>query len=258
MIKAIPRSAHFQADGSSSLGPMIVQTGTDTDGNAVRAQVFNADGSVSGNEFLINTTVTNAQKDAEIVALFDGRFVVAWVDDSLTGSDASSSAIRAQVFNADGTKSGSEFLVNTTTNNAQTNPSIAELSDGRIVVTWEDASDPLNLAVRTQIFDLSTSGRTFNGTTGNDVLIGTVFDDFIYGLSGDDIIDSAAGDDRVYDGRGDDVVHAGSGNDYVRAGGGVDEYHGGAGVDYISYYDSTGGVRLYLGGNVISHGWAKQ
>ena len=46
--------------------------------------------------------------------------------------------VRAQVFNADGTRSGAEFVVNTFTLNDQTGPSIAGLSgiDGKFVATW--------------------------------------------------------------------------------------------------------------------------
>ena len=77
---------------------------------AVRAQVFNADGSKAGDEFRVNTTTLNSQYDPAITALADGRFLVAWTDDSQSGGDTSLTAVRAQVFNADGTKSGSEFL----------------------------------------------------------------------------------------------------------------------------------------------------
>ena len=46
-------------------------------------------------------------------------------------------AVRAQTFNADGTKFGSEFLVNTTTTNEQSAPTITTLADGHFVVAWQ-------------------------------------------------------------------------------------------------------------------------
>src|SRR6185436_7701573 len=104
----------------------------------LRAQVFNADGTRSGSEFLVNSTTQNTQDEPTIAALAGGRFVVAWTDYSVTGGDQSVSAIRAQVFNHDGTKSGSEFLVNTTTASGQFDPNITGLSDGRFVVSWTD------------------------------------------------------------------------------------------------------------------------
>ena len=35
---------------------------------------------------------------------------------------------------------GPDFIVNTTTLNSQSEPSIAALSDGRFVITWHDSS----------------------------------------------------------------------------------------------------------------------
>lgn len=70
--------------------------------------------SKSGDEFLVYDN-NNNQTASAITALADGRFMVVWEDYSFTGGDTSS-AIRAQVFNADGRKVGTEFLINTTTN----------------------------------------------------------------------------------------------------------------------------------------------
>jgi len=63
-----------------------------------------------GTEFLINTTTTGDQVAPSITALADGRFVVAWQDFSASPDDPSGYAGRAQVFNADGSPSGAEFL----------------------------------------------------------------------------------------------------------------------------------------------------
>ena len=152
------------------------QSGGDRSGFAVRAQVFNADGTNSGAEFLVNTTKRNDQYVENITALADGRFVVAWTDDSQTGGDTSLYAVRAQVFNADGSHSGAEFLVNTTTQGYQIDPSITALADGRFVVAWMDNSqtggDTSLSAVRAQVFnaDGSYSGAEFlvNTITLND------------------------------------------------------------------------------------------
>ena len=86
----------------------------------------------------------------QITALSNGGFVVTWRDNSLgvggaTG-DSSSSAVKAQVFAADGTRVGSELLVNTATANDQDDPQITALANGGFVVTWEDGS--LALAAR--------------------------------------------------------------------------------------------------------------
>ena len=83
--------------------------------------------------------------------------------------------------------------------------------------------------------------------TGNDTISGT---------SGANTIRTYGGDDDVFDRGGNDVVELGSGNDYVRVGGGVDSFDGGSGTDYISYYDSTNGIRIDLRDDEVSGSWA--
>src|SRR5687767_1558097 len=73
----------------------------------------------------------------QITALSNGGFVVTWRDASLgvggaTG-DSSGNAVKAQVFLADGTRAGSELLVNTATANAQDVPQITALSNDGFV-----------------------------------------------------------------------------------------------------------------------------
>lgn len=107
-----------------------------------------------GSEFLANTIKAGDQTDPAIAALADGRFVVTWTDKSQTLGAANSWDVRAQVFNADGSKAGSEFLVNTTTFDYQSSPAVAALPDGRFVVTWQDNSGPGN--------DDNLTGQIFN------------------------------------------------------------------------------------------------
>lgn len=107
------------------------QTGGDIDLYAVRAQLLNPDGTKFGSEFLVNTSTAGEQYDPAITALADGRFVVCWIDGSQSVGDFAGYAIRAQVFNADGSTFGSEFLVNTTTDFDQGDPAITALTNGR-------------------------------------------------------------------------------------------------------------------------------
>lgn len=158
------------------------QTGDDTSFYALRAQIFEANGSKAGGEFLVNTTTQFSQWQPAITALNDGRFVVAWTDTSKTGADTSSDAVRAQIFDANGSKVGGEFLVNTTTRYDQSVPSVATLSDGRVVFVWEDDSrtgdDTWYIALRAQIFNAngSKAGSEFlvNTTTKDSQLYPTV------------------------------------------------------------------------------------
>ncbi len=257
---AAVRAQVFDADGSKSGAEFLVNTTTTdvqliptitaladgrfvvawTDGSksgddpsdfALRAQVFNADGSKSGAEFLVNTTTTGAQSTATITALADGRFVVAWTDASASGGDTSGFAVRAQVFNADGSKSGAEFLVNTTTTNNQLSPTITALADGRFVVAWTDNSASGGEAVRGQIFDPREEALILSGTALGDDFVGTGFDDFIDGAGGNDEIDGAGGNDTLRGGAGTDTLLGSDGDDTLDGGNGIDALNGGAGND---------------------------
>jgi hypothetical protein len=133
-------------------------TGADQSMLAVRGQIFHSTGAPVGSEFLVNTTTLDSQAGASVTALADGRFVAAWTDWSETGGDTDATAVRGQVFNADGSKSGAEFLIDsTTTFSNQWTPSIAGLPDGRFVATWLDASTSpqggSNHAIRAQVFN---------------------------------------------------------------------------------------------------------
>ena len=61
-----------------------------------------------GTEFLVNTTTAGSQSEAHITALVDGGFVVTWAS---MNTSTWATSIKAQVFNADGSANGSEFLV---------------------------------------------------------------------------------------------------------------------------------------------------
>jgi hypothetical protein len=148
-----------------------VAWGGDPSEKDVRGQLFNPDGSRSGAEFVVNTSRDVFQAYPSIAALGDGRFVVTWTDDSLTGNDGSIAGIRAQVFNADGSKTGAEFTVNTTTFNDQFRPAVTALANGNIAICWTDFSgspdDDQGLAVRMQVID--PTGKT----VGPEVLVNT-------------------------------------------------------------------------------------
>ena len=119
---------------------------------SVRAQICDTDGLKIGSQFLVNTTTTGIQNGVSSAALPDGRFVITWTDYSRTSQD-----IRSQVFNADGSKAGDEFVVNTATNGNQYGANVVSMADGRFMVTWTDDSrsgnDLSSTAIRAQIFD---------------------------------------------------------------------------------------------------------
>ncbi|KQP53608.1 hypothetical protein ASF39_20060 [Methylobacterium sp. Leaf108] len=127
------------------------------EGGAGSDLLVSTGGLARSGEILVNTTLTGDQKGAQVTNLTGGGFVVVWQDASLQGGDASGSAIKAQIFGADGVKIGAEILVNSETSGAQTLPVVAARADGGFVVAWQDESgkgtDTSIASVKAQIFD---------------------------------------------------------------------------------------------------------
>jgi len=99
----------------------------------------------------------------------NGNFVVVWERGNFTTSDYD---IRAQRFDNNGNKIGSEFNVNTNTNGFKRNPAIAMDSDGDFVVTWES-----NQIILTSS-DIYAQYYKEDGTTiGSEFLVNTFVTD---------------------------------------------------------------------------------
>ena len=182
----------------------------------ITGQMFNANGTTSGAVFTVNTTTANSQADATITALAGGGFVVAWVDYGPFDGTRFNPEIHAQAYRANGTLSGTEFLVNTVTTLLQRAPAVTGLADGRFVVSWEDQSGTLGaagFAVHAQIFDPRTAAVHLIGTKFADDLIGTRFGDTIAGRAGNDTLAGGAGTDVITGGTGNDRMAGGTGAD---------------------------------------------
>lgn len=259
-VNTITKGEQFAPKVTGLAGGRFVVTWTDGsrtagDGSdyAVRGRLFEADGRPAGSDFLVNTATTSLQAYPEILGLADGRFVIGWLDRSEgldTGfDDASGGAIRAQVFNADGSRDGAEFLVNQVTTGFQSDLSMAQLYDGRVIFTYLDTSmgvetdfDDTTAAIRASIFD-PRGGRVvwtgtdvseeYAGTAGHDILSGAGGDDVLLGSSGADYLRGGAGDDSLHGQAGYDTLWGGSGNDRLAGWAGHDRLRGGDGHDTL-------------------------
>ena len=107
----------------------------------------------SGNEFRVNSQTGGDQFASDVAMLSNGGFVVVWDDRSGTLGDGSSDSIKAQLYAPSGAPVGREFLVNTRTIGAQSQPSVAALPDGRFIVTWTGVDDGSETSIQAQIFD---------------------------------------------------------------------------------------------------------
>lgn len=112
-------------------------TGSDTSGTGVHLRTFDAQGNPVLADVLVNTSVSGNQADASITALAGGSFVVTWTD----RGTANGWLIKAQVFNADGSRSGDVFTVNPTEGFAgSVESSVTALVGGNFAVAWNEGS----------------------------------------------------------------------------------------------------------------------
>ena len=104
--------------------------------NTLKARIYNNDGTAVGGEIELHANSSGYGDGPKLTALSDGGFIVTA---RANNYDANSHGIVAQRIAADGSKVGSEYLVNTNENGVQNNPGIVELSDGNILFVWDSA-----------------------------------------------------------------------------------------------------------------------
>lgn len=249
----------------------------DDDGSrSILLRLFEADGTPVGEEFRPHTTTEGDDTQPEIATLDDGGFVVVWRG----WDDGSETCIRAQVFEADGTRRGTEIQVNTETYRTQDSPDVIGLDDGGFMVTWSSNNAADGHGLMGQIFEADGTPRGvelvlsdwYDPTLGTydsaltrlddgrivivssgyhasdpDVTMG-IFDPdrLIMGTEEDDRLASTDLGDTVYGFQGDDVLLGRSGGDLMLGGAGADELFGGRGKDAL---DGGAGRDMLDGGS---------
>ena len=131
-----------------------------TDARDVMGQLYSANGTAVGDNFLVAQNNTDIQTHQDVVALKDGGFAVTWMtqDDAGTAS-AANYQLAGRVFDSSGV-GGQDFTINQIDNQAEHYPKIAALEDGGFVTSWT-AGDA---KIRARMFDAS-------GTASSDDVI---------------------------------------------------------------------------------------
>ncbi len=106
---------------------------SESDGFDVFGQLFDSTGSPVGDEFQVNVATTSEQIFPAVAMDDDGDFVVTW---SSLWQDSSLYGVYARCYDASGTAQGSEFRVNTTTDNNQNFSAVAMDADGDFTIAW--------------------------------------------------------------------------------------------------------------------------
>ncbi|WP_299084328.1 cadherin-like domain-containing protein, partial [uncultured Ruegeria sp.] len=142
---------------------------------AIKARIFDANGSEVVTEFLVNEFTNTAQIDPSVTALANGGFVVTWTSSDREQGDTSFGAIKARIFDANGVEIVSEFLVNEFTTLSQSQPSVTALANGDFVVTWTSSDrqqgDTSNTAIKARVFDANGVAKSPNPVTEDVVTL---------------------------------------------------------------------------------------
>ncbi len=139
---------------------------------SIYVQIYNTDGSNVDDEFQVNAYTTGNQLYPEILLLSNGSFVICWSSNDWYGAG---SEIYAQLFTSNGNKVGTEFQVNTCTDNNKLGPDLVSLSNGGFVICWSSiGQDGSGHGIYAQLFSSNGSkvGDEFqvNTTTyGNQI-----------------------------------------------------------------------------------------
>ncbi|MFM7418436.1 MAG: hypothetical protein ACKO54_01820, partial [Alphaproteobacteria bacterium] len=155
-----------------------------TNGTEIRNRVFSVgtDGALtpvtinaSTNDYLVNTTATGDQTGVRTNRLADSRVLEVW--QSTDTGDGSGTTIRARYMSSSGTPTGSDFVLNTTTDDNQRSPVILGFNDGRRLVWWHSFENGTTDTIRGRWVD-------HNGALGaSDFVITTLPDTSVPGFT---------------------------------------------------------------------------
>ncbi len=161
LVNSAASGNQFQPFVAALEGGGFVVSFTDSIGDGagntgIRLQMFDATGVKVGSEFSANATAAGNQTLSSVAGLPGGGFIAVWGDSNTTSGD-----VMVRIFNAAGV-GGSEIQVNTFTTNTQSLGVAAALSNGNIVVTWQDVggADGSGTSVRGRILDATGAAVT--------------------------------------------------------------------------------------------------
>ncbi len=253
----------------------------------IRGAVYNADGSVRKADFPIGLTGDNQQ--SAVVALPNGNWAVVYTD---TGwpSEQGSAGITLQIFDPAGANvtPGNYIHVNTPSAAHESDPDVAVLENGYIVVTWTNVGAGGDIHAR--VFKQNGSPVTLDGDTDEFVITGstgkysavsglpggfiTSWEDNVtsdgdggqitstiqaltrttIGDGADDAFFGDALDDFVDGGGGDDTLGGADGNDGISGGAGSDLLFGDDGNDHIGGGAGNDGIIGGIGNDTLDGG----
>lgn len=124
----------------------------DGSGTGIFGQIFDPSGKKVGGEFQINTYTNGNQSWPSVAPLPLNGFLVVWHSADQDGSDA---GVFGQRYKEGGTKTMTEFQINTYTNSFQGNANCNTFENGKFIVVWRSlGQDGSQYGVFAQRFDV--------------------------------------------------------------------------------------------------------
>jgi len=132
----------------------------DKSSNSIIGRLYDADGTPKTESFEVSTINFSSVTRPAIAMDANGYFVVTWDGDP---DRAGLDDIHARLFDPNGTPFGEQFIVNTTTAEAQQYPQVAMNNKGEFVIVWE--SEIESSTVERDIFgqQFDSSGQPIGG-----------------------------------------------------------------------------------------------
>jgi Ca2+-binding RTX toxin-like protein len=166
-------------------------------------QRFDSAGAAIGAEFHINTATDGFQMNSYVTALAGGGFVVTWEHAENSGYDH----VRGQVFAADATRIGAEFIATDAKPGDKILPTAVGLAGGGFVVAWfeygaevADQFGNLSAGVRAQLFD-AVGNKVGSAFSLNSIVQGTQMWPTLAALPGGGFIAAWTDDGNVASGQ---------------------------------------------------------
>ena len=183
-LTGTPASVAFQSLSNGNYLLRFESPEGGTNGTEIRNRVFSVDSNgnftavsinSSTNDYLVNTTASGDQTGVRSNRLADGRVLEVW--QSTDTGDGSGTTIRARYMSSTGTPTGSDFVLNTTTDDNQRSPIILGFNDGRRLVWWHSFENSTTDTIRGRWVD-------HNGALGaSDFVITTLPDTSVPGFT---------------------------------------------------------------------------
>ncbi len=112
----------------------ITQAPQDGSGWGVFGRRFLPNAAPESEEFNVNSSIADDQQRPDVSAFADGSFLAVWES---SNQDGSLKGVYLQRFANNGTRQGSETIVNTTTNGSQSLPRVDSRNSGDFMVVWQ-------------------------------------------------------------------------------------------------------------------------